>query len=53
MDTDRGGFAAIGALGIGKIKYDVQQGLLGRMQTSDKSVCLDFPDAYEMARQHV
>ena len=48
-----GAFAAIGALAIGKIKYDVQQGLLGRMQTSDKSVCLDFPDAYEMARQHV
>jgi len=52
IDTAHGGFAAIGALAIGKIKYDVQQGLLARMQTAEQAVCLDLPDAFTMASAH-
>jgi len=52
VDTPHGGFAAIGALAIGKIKYDVQHRLLERMQTADKAVCLDLPDAFEVATAH-
>ena len=45
--------AAIGALAIGKLKYDVQHGLFERMLDSDQAVYLDFPDAYSLAAQHV
>lgn len=53
IDTPHGGFAAVGALAIGSIKYNVQQGLLTRMLESDKAVCLDLPEAYELAARHV
>ncbi len=44
-----GSFYAIGALGIGKVKYDVQNQLLKKMLESDKALVLDFPEAYELA----
>lgn len=48
-----GTVAAIGALAIGKIKYDVQHGLFKRMMESDEVQFIDFPEAYEFALQHV
>jgi methylene-tetrahydromethanopterin dehydrogenase len=39
----------IGALAIGKVKYDVQRGLFRRMIESDAAVSLDFADAYSLA----
>ncbi len=43
----------IGPLAIGGIKYRVQFGLLQRMTKSDKALCLDFRDAYRLARELV
>lgn len=53
IQTAAGTVTGIGALGIGKIKYDVQHGLFERMIEADKAVFLDFVDAYELAAQHV
>ena len=45
------GALGIGALAIGGIKYKVQRGLLERMMGADRAVVLDFPDAFELARE--
>lgn len=51
IPTAGGKALGIGALAIGKIKYDAQNGLFKRMLDSEKAVCLDFPDAYQLAVQ--
>lgn len=53
FDTAVAKVAAIGALAVGKLKYDVQHGLFKLMLDSDQVVYLDFPDAYRLAAQHV
>lgn len=40
----------IGALAIGRVKYETQHGLLKQMLSSDKPVYLDFMAAFEVAR---
>ena len=47
------GALGIGALAIGGIKYQVQRGLLKRMMHADHAVVLDFPDAFDLAREIV
>ena len=47
------GTLGIGALAIGGVKYRVQRGLLERMMAADHAVVLDFPDAFELAREIV
>lgn len=51
--TGAGAAAGIGALAIGKVKYDVQHALLARMLASDEAVQLDFADAFELASEQV
>ncbi len=53
LETAVGTPRAIGALAVGKLKYDVQQGLFRRMIESDAPVCLDFLDAYALASELV
>ena len=48
-----GAALGIGALAIGGVKYKVQRGLLERMLGADHAVVLDFPDAFELAREVV
>lgn len=43
----------IGALAIGRVKYETQHALLGQMLTSEKPVYLDFFSAFESAREAV
>ena len=43
----------IGALAIGNIKYKVQAGLFRKMIESEKTVALDFQDAFSLARELV
>jgi methylene-tetrahydromethanopterin dehydrogenase len=45
------GAVGIGPFAIGGIKYRVQFGLLQKMTTSDMALCLDFRDAYRLARE--
>ena len=47
------GAVGIGALAIGGVKYGVQRGLLERMMSADRAVVLDFPDAFDLARDMV
>ena len=47
------GALGLGALAIGGVKYKVQRGLLERMMSADRAVVLDFPDAFELAREIV
>ena len=47
------GALGIGALAIGGVKYGVQRGLLERMMSTDRAVVLDFPDAFDLARDMV
>lgn len=42
----------IGALSIGNIKYQVQQGLFKQMLQAEKAVYLDFKDAYRLALEY-
>ncbi len=53
VETSWGSFAAIGALGIGGLKYKVQNQLLKRMLTSEDAVAIDLPDAFDEAVKHV
>ena len=53
IETTRGSFAAIGALGIGGVKYKVQSQLLKRMLTSEDAVAIDLPEAFDEAMKHV
>jgi methylene-tetrahydromethanopterin dehydrogenase len=39
----------VGALAIGRVKYETQHALLGQMLTTDKPVYLDFFAAFEFA----
>ena len=43
----------IGALAIGDVKYRTQAGLFRKMIVSDKTLTLDFRDAYDLAREIV
>ena len=47
------GAIGLGALAIGGIKYQVQRRLLERMMNADRAVVLDFPDAFDLAREIV
>ena len=53
IETSWGSFAAIGALGIGGVKYKVQSQLLRRMLTSEDAVAIDLPEAFDEAVKHV
>jgi len=53
LQTAAGSLCAIGALAIGKLKYDVQHGLFRRMIESEDAVYLDFGDAYDLATELV
>ncbi|MDE0309314.1 MAG: methylenetetrahydromethanopterin dehydrogenase [Acidiferrobacterales bacterium] len=53
VETARGSFAAMGALGIGGLKYKVQNQLFERMLTSQDSVVIDLPEAFDEAVKHV
>ena len=53
IHTERGSFRAIGALGIGRVKYQVQNQLFKRMLSSEDAVTIDFPDAYAEAAKIV
>jgi methylene-tetrahydromethanopterin dehydrogenase len=43
----------IGALAIGNVKYQTEAGLFRKMIASDKTLVLDFRDAYTLAQQLV
>ena len=47
------GAFGIGALAIGGVKYGVQRRLLERMMSADRAVVLDFPDAFDLARDMI
>jgi methylene-tetrahydromethanopterin dehydrogenase len=47
------GALGIGALAIGNIKYGAESGLFKQMASSDKPLCLDFRDAFALARKLV
>lgn len=49
----RSGILSVGPLAIGDIKYKTQAALFRRMINSEKSLMLDFTDAFAMARQLV
>ena len=49
----RSGILSVGPLAIGDIKYKTQAALFRRMIDSEKSLMLDFTDAFAMARQLV
>jgi methylene-tetrahydromethanopterin dehydrogenase len=40
----------VGPLAIGNVKYQTEFGLFRRMLESDKPVCFDFREAFELAR---
>jgi methylene-tetrahydromethanopterin dehydrogenase len=48
-----GGSLGIGALAIGDIKYKTESGLFQKMAVSDHALCLDFRDAFKLARELV
>lgn len=48
-----GGALGVGPLAIGDIKYKTESGLFKRMATSDKPLCIDFRDAFALARELV
>jgi len=47
------GALGIGALAIGNIKYGAESGLFKRMVSSKEPLCLDFRDAFALARELV
>ena len=44
------GALGIGALAVGNVKYQVESGLFRRMIEDEEPLCLDFRDAFQMAR---
>ncbi|WP_180982498.1 NAD(P)-dependent methylenetetrahydromethanopterin dehydrogenase [Methylocella silvestris] len=48
-----GGALGVGPLAIGDIKYKTESGLFQRMATSSKPLCIDFRDAFTLARELV
>lgn len=53
INTANGSLVTVGALGVGKVKYDLQKGLFEDMLSTDKPLRIDFPAAFERARQLV
>jgi methylene-tetrahydromethanopterin dehydrogenase len=45
-----GGILGVGPLAIGDIKYKTESQLFQKMVTTDKALCLDFRDAFTLAR---
>jgi methylene-tetrahydromethanopterin dehydrogenase len=45
-----GGSLGIGPLAIGNVKYQTESRLFQQMAVSDKALCLDFRDAFTLAR---
>jgi methylene-tetrahydromethanopterin dehydrogenase len=45
------GALGIGALAIGNVKYQTEFQLFQKMVNSDKALCLDFRDAFKLARE--
>jgi len=45
-----GGILGIGPLAIGNVKYQTESKLFQKMAASDKALCLDFRDAFTLAR---
>jgi methylene-tetrahydromethanopterin dehydrogenase len=48
-----GGSCGIGALAIGNVKYQTEFRLFKKMATSDAPLCIDFRDAFKLARELV
>ena len=48
-----GGSCGIGALAIGNVKYQTEFRLFKKMATSDTPLCIDFRDAFKLARELV
>ncbi|HLH11610.1 MAG TPA: NAD(P)-dependent methylenetetrahydromethanopterin dehydrogenase [Methylovirgula sp.] len=48
-----GGALGIGALAIGNVKYQTESQLFKKMATSEHALCLDFRDAFKLARELV
>jgi len=48
-----GGSLGIGALAIGNVKYQTEFRLFKKMATSDSPLCIDFRDAFKLARELV
>ncbi len=46
-----GGSLGIGALAIGNVKYQTELRLFKKMAVSDSALCLDFRDAFKLARE--
>lgn len=46
-----GGSLGIGPLAIGDVKYKTEAGLFKRMVNSSEAICLDFRDAFALARE--
>jgi methylene-tetrahydromethanopterin dehydrogenase len=45
-----GGSLGIGPLAIGNVKYQTESRLFQQMAVSEKALCLDFRDAFTLAR---
>ena len=48
-----GGSLGIGALAIGNVKYQTELKLFQKMAVSEEALCLDFRDAFKLARELV
>lgn len=48
-----GGSLGIGALAIGNVKYQTESKLFQKMAVSEEALCLDFRDAFKLARELV
>lgn len=46
-----GGSLGIGALAIGNVKYQTESRLFQKMAVSEAALCLDFRDAFKLARE--
>ncbi len=46
-----GGSLGIGALAIGNVKYQTESKLFQKMAVSEQALCLDFRDAFKLARE--
>lgn len=52
ISTEWGSFKSIGALGVGRTKYQTQMAMLKSMLESEDALALGLPDAYADAIQH-
>lgn len=53
MKTASGSLLTLGALGVGRVKYDLQKSLFEDMLASEQPLRLNFPAAFERARKLV